>query len=468
MNAEHFKSLLARVLDDELTPAQSVELIEWLRQNPDARVELSKHLVLWDLYSQQTRAERSATAFADACRTRIVAETDRLEFVHETQQRLRRSVKERGSSLDSRTWQFTEWIARWLPSPRWIVATALVLLAILALPGFLRTEGVPELAPVAGGRIEILRGQEAIAAVAGLRLQANDVIRTGSDTKTVIAYGREATRIELEPNSVLKLLTSNGGKQLELREGMIDAIVARQRWFHPMLVKTPQAEARVLGTRFTLTATNNRTRLDVSEGKVRFTTTSDGEAVTVTAGHSAIAAFNTKLAALPQTGSILREIWTGIPGGEVNDLLDHADYPNRPAHRNMLNTFETPVIQTNNYACRLIGYIHPPVTGDYTFWIASGSYGTLWLSPDEHPVGKVRIAAAVGGLPRGWAPPKPGYRYQMPQSPEVRLVAGRRYFIQAIEKTATNSSHLEVAWKIPGAEREIISGEFLSPFEPIK
>jgi hypothetical protein len=51
----------------------------------------------------------------------------------------------------------------------------------------------------------------------------------------------------------------------------------------------------------------------------------------------------------------------------------------------------------------------------------------------------------------------------MPQSPKVRLVAGRRYFIQAVQKTASGSAHLEVAWKIPDAEREIISGEFLSP-----
>jgi hypothetical protein len=52
-------------------------------------------------------------------------------------------------------------------------------------------------------------------------------------------------------------------------------------------------------------------------------------------------------------------------------------------------------------------------------------------------------------------------KFRMLRSPKVRLVAGRRYFIEAVEKSATNSS----AWKIPGAEREIIPGEFLSPFK---
>jgi hypothetical protein len=272
----------------------------------------------------------------------------------------------------------------------------------------------------------------------------------------------KTTRLDLRPGTTLKLLDWAKGKRFDLRQGKLEASVARQRPFNPLLVRTPNAEARVLGTKFTLTAISNHTSLEVTEGRVRLTRTSDGAAVKVGAGHYAVVAQGTELKALPQTGSLLREIWTGIPGGEVNDLLDHPDYPNRPAHRDLLKSFETPVIQTNNYACRLIGYIHPPVTGDYTFWIASGGHGALWLSPDENPVGKVRIATAADLLPRPWwdvSNQQPKFR--MPRSPKIRLVAGRRYFIEAVEKSATNSR----AWKIPGAEREIIPGEFLSPFK---
>jgi hypothetical protein len=258
-------------------------------------------------------------------------------------------------------------------------------------------------------------------------------------------------------------------KQFELRQGTIQAQVARQRPLRPLFVRTPNAEARVVGTKFTLTATTNTTRLDVSEGKVRLTRSADGALVDVSKDHYAIVAAGVELAALPQAGGLLREIWTNIPGGEVNDLLDHPDYPNRPARRDLLETFETPVIQTNNYACRLVGYIHPPVTGDYTFCIASGGYSALWLSHDEDPANKARIAATFGGLPREWDPP-PDLKgnFQMPQSPKIPLVAGHRYFIQAVQKTGAGPCHLAVAWRIPGGELEVIRGEFLSPFKANK
>src|SRR6266511_4365830 len=127
-------------------------------------------------------------------------------------------------------------------------------------------------------------------------------------------FGRESTRIDVSAGTELKLASLKRGKRSNLLSGTIQASVARQRPLWPMIVTTPNAEARVLGTRFTLTATTNRTRLDVAEGRVRFTRTSDGAAVKVGVRHYAVVATSTELAALPQTGALLREIWTGIPG----------------------------------------------------------------------------------------------------------------------------------------------------------
>src|SRR4030095_1176466 len=107
----------------------------------------------------------------------------------------------------------------------------------------------------------------------------------------------------------LRILRWAKGKRFDLREGKIEAIVARQRPLRAMLLSTPQAEARVLGTKFTLTVTTNATRLDVTECKVRLASASDGTRVDVPANHYAIAATNVKLAALPKTGSILCEYW---------------------------------------------------------------------------------------------------------------------------------------------------------------
>ena len=48
----------------------------------------------------------------------------------------------------------------------------------------------------------------------------------------------------------------------------------------------------------------------------------------------------------------------------------------------------------------------------------------------------------------------------------VTLVAGRRYYIEAVLQAGKPGSHLSIAWQIPGhGERELISGDYLSPLE---
>jgi hypothetical protein len=56
-----------------------------------------------------------------------------------------------------------------------------------------------------------------------------------------------------------------------------------------MIVRTPQAEARVLGTAFQMTVEAGVTRLAVKSGKVRLTRRSDGRSVDVPAGAFAVA-----------------------------------------------------------------------------------------------------------------------------------------------------------------------------------
>src|SRR4051812_27103909 len=71
-------------------------------------------------------------------------------------------------------------------------------------------------------------------------------------------------------------------------------------------------------------------------------------------------------------GSILREIWENLPGATVNDLRNSAVYPNQPTTSGEITDFfEAPSNVGDQYGQRIHGYIVPPVTGNYTFWIAS-------------------------------------------------------------------------------------------------
>lgn len=438
------EALIQAYLDDSLAESEGARLLTFLRCDP-ALVNVIVESLRTDCLIRNAVAE-SAQALAEvnsSPKTVVL-----LPMAEPVADRSRRR---------------TLFTARW----RATVALAACLALLLGLSGwyFSPTMGAPVLTAVSLGTVTLERTGQTIAATVGMPLQSGDVVRTATNATATIGFGREPTRFEVRAETELKLDSFANAKRFTLRSGKVEASVARQRPFKPMLLRTTQAEARVLGTKFTLTATTTATRLEVAEGQVQLTRASDGTHVKVPGGYYTIAADITELSVLPNTGSIRREIWTGISGGEVNDLLDHPHYPNRPNYSDKLKAFETPVSETNNYACRIIGYLHPPITGDYTFWIASGGNGSLWLSPDENPTGKVRIATTPGGLLRNWQDSSTKRNnLMMPRSPPIQLLAGRRYFIQAIEKAATNSSHLEVAWKRPDAEREIISGDFLSPF----
>jgi hypothetical protein len=89
MTTDRYDSLLAQLLDGELTPAESDEFAAALRADEAHRRELRQHLIIWELWTQQHAAERSADAFLAACRTRLTAERNSDRFVSELGQRLR-------------------------------------------------------------------------------------------------------------------------------------------------------------------------------------------------------------------------------------------------------------------------------------------------------------------------------------------------------------------------------------------
>ncbi|MBI2928012.1 MAG: FecR domain-containing protein, partial [Verrucomicrobia bacterium] len=323
------------------------------------------------------------------------------------------------------------------------VAIGVALLVGLGVCFFAPTMGEPVLAGVRGGEMSIERGTEMIPASVGTRLQRADMLRTGIDSSAAIAFGPEKTRIAVHEGTELKLASLANGKQFDLRAGKTEATVARQRPFKPLLVRTPQAEARVLGTKFTLTATTNATRLDVAEGRVRLTSTSTNQHVDVPKDHYAIAAVNVTLSVLPQTGGILREYWRNVTGVFVRDLEKDRRYPNQPDGRDLLKSFEAPSDSGDNYGARIRGYVHPPVTGDYTFWMAGSTEFFLFISPDDDPAGAVCVCYGGNMRPRDFDQPQTNEKAR--KSNPIRMVAGRHYYVEALLKAGVGDDHLAVA-----------------------
>ncbi|MEY4030786.1 MAG: hypothetical protein RJA90_2060, partial [Bacteroidota bacterium] len=50
----------------------------------------------------------------------------------------------------------------------------------------------------------------------------------------------------------------------------------------------------------------------------------------------------------------------------------------------------------DNIGGRISGYIVPPTTGTYYFWVASDDYSEFWGSGDANPANKTLLASVAG------------------------------------------------------------------------
>ncbi|MCL5281370.1 MAG: PA14 domain-containing protein, partial [Planctomycetes bacterium] len=157
---------------------------------------------------------------------------------------------------------------------------------------------------------------------------------------------------------------------------------------------------------------------------------------------------------------IVRQWWTGITGTAVTNLTGNANYPNNPTGTALLDTFEGPVSFADNYGTRLYGWLTPPQSGDYTFWIASDDSSELRLSTDATPA-NTKVIASVSG----WTSSKQWDKFPTQKSAAITLQAGQKYYIQALQKDGTGGDNIAVSWQGPGiATQMIISAEYVDTF----
>jgi hypothetical protein len=134
----------------------------------------------------------------------------------------------------------------------------------------------------------------------GKGIAAGQTLTTGRDGYLSLKYP-DGSRIELAPDTVLsKLQDGPQGKSAQLDSGMIFVEASKQPAGKPMVLTTTQAESTVIGTQFVLAASATTTRIDVREGRVKFTRLPQGvSSIVVTAGHYAIAGPTGELATKP-------------------------------------------------------------------------------------------------------------------------------------------------------------------------
>ncbi len=223
----------------------------------------------------------------------------------------------------------TSWWQNLAPRPRlaFALATLLVLVASAlmlwqpATPSTLRLAGSLDGAELrrAGHRVNLPTGAEVLP---------GDEIHAGS-TALTLRFDREATTFTLDPETTVIVRSLAPQKKFELLQGALVAEVARQR-AGAMLWTTDNAEARVLGTKFALTADGVFTRLDVEKGAVELQRRGSAEQTVVRAGQFAAADSRSLVGAQPaQT----EPVWN-VPQRETPGIA-HTSFTSKTAGMEM-------------------------------------------------------------------------------------------------------------------------------------
>lgn len=163
------------------------------------------------------------------------------------------------------------------------------------------------------------------------------------------------------------------------------------------------------------------------------------------------------------TGSISLEVWDNLDGDQVSDLIASANFPDNPdtAFDTTYFGFNWKYHKGNYWGTRMRGYIHPPVTGSYTFYLCASADGELWLSTDDTEANKSKIIGPTG-ICESWTDDK-----YFHSSSAVNLTGGQKYYIEALQKKHKqwNLGNLLVGWSGPSNIEEYpIGGDRLSPY----
>jgi hypothetical protein len=149
-----------------------------------------------------------------------------------------------------------------------------------------------------------------------------------------------------------------------------------------------------------------------------------------------------------------RSVWSDLSVTTLNEFAARTDNFRLPASSTQTQTtFESPTDSGDYYGQRMQALLCVPVSGEYTFWLASDDLGVLLLNPTRlaSPTGAdVAVLAAgaaeIAGVPY-WTHAREWSKYPTQQSSRQSLPAGW-YYIEARAIEGWGGDNLAVAWRL--------------------
>jgi uncharacterized protein (DUF1800 family) len=132
------------------------------------------------------------------------------------------------------------------------------------------------------------------------------------------------------------------------------------------------------------------------------------------------------------------------------------------------DTFDISIVETlqtgptgslpnmDNYGQWIRGWVIPPATGNYTFWVSADEQAQLWISSSAAAADKTLVAfnTALSAW-RDWL------KYPTQQSAPIAMVANQPYYFEVLHKEFWGEDHAEVAWAGPGVPMQMLSASAL-------
>ena len=301
------------------------------------------------------------------------------------------------------------------------------------------------------GRAWVVASGQRRAAKNGAEIREGERLVLDFEARAEVRWKGESAKLELEEFSEIQW---SSGLVCELKKGGLAADVVSRAGKAPLIFRTPEATARITGTRFSLHSSGSATQLQVREGQVRLDDQARRGQAEVGAGQFAAASD----AVVPQA----RE-WpgdgsgTGLLGSYFNHdyRLMSATPPALPAYErvdarirfNWSRSAPTPttIAHPEHYGVRWTGFIEPRFSESYSFLVVVDDGARLWV--DDR---LVLDAWESNGAHKFNSEP-------------VVLRAGQRHAIRLEYCERTGTSHVSLFWQSTSQPIEVIPQSQLHP-----
>lgn len=164
-------------------------------------------------------------------------------------------------------------------------------------------------------------------------------------------------------------------------------------------------------------------------------------------------------ASLPPTseqGKVELRYFDNVTASSIDELTALGRFPDNPDEVSELARLEMLDNRADQYGGFVRGFIVPPSSGTYRFFISADDEAQFVFSTTASSAD----AQVVASVPR-YSSRNQFDKYSSQASPIFNLEAGKRYYFEVIHREGYGGDHFSVAWEGPGITQSIVAGDYL-------